>query len=126
MIVEQQGVGQAELLDLPGTLLEEQSTEILAAVTRQHQRSLAHAAERAQRKREIEETARRLRERDLKDRQMQQRADEEARRRLALVCKVEDWRRAALIRAYLAVSDDRLAHGSCATDGYEQWRKWAY
>lgn len=125
LIVEQQGVGQAELVDLPGKLLEGQVKEILAAVTHQHQRSLANVAERAQRKRDSEGTEHRRREQNLKDREIQQRADEEARRRLALVSEVEDWHRAELIRAYLSVLDNRRSAGSYVTDGYEQWRDWA-
>ena len=117
LVIEQQGAGRAELVDQPGKLLEDQPTEILAAVTHQHKRSLTHIAERAQRKREIEETALRRREQDLKDREVQQRADEEARRRLALFSEVEDWHRAELFRAYLSVLDNRRADGNYATDG---------
>lgn len=125
LIVEQQGVGQTELVDKPGKLLEDQLTDVLAAVTQQHQRSLTHIAERAQWKREFQETALKRREQESRDREVQQRADEEARRRLVLIAEVEDWHRAELIRAYLSVLDNRLADGGYATDGYEQWRAWA-
>jgi hypothetical protein len=125
LIIEQQGVGHAELVDLPGKLLEGRLKEILAAVTHQHQRSLASVAGRAQRKRDTEETEHRRREQNLKDREIQQRVDEEARRRLALVSEVEDWHRAELTRAYLSVLDNRRSAGSYVTEGFEQWREWA-
>ncbi|CAB3778299.1 hypothetical protein LMG28138_00448 [Pararobbsia alpina] len=125
LTVEQQGAGQAELVDQPGKWLEDQPTEILAAVARQHQRSLAHVAERAQWKRESEETAIRRREHELKAREAQRKGEVEAQRRLALISEVEDWHRAVLIRAYLSMLDNRLADGSYAIAGYEQWREWA-
>lgn len=125
LTIEQQGVGQVELLDQHGNPLEDQLTEILSAIAQQHQRSLAHVAELARRKREIEKIALSRREQESKDREALERADEEARHRTALITEVEDWHRAEMIRAYISVLDERLANGICTTEGYENWREWA-
>lgn len=118
LFVEQQGLGQTELLDTKDRPLEQQWKRILAAIEHRHQGSLANVAEWDAQKRK-------WREAEIQREEAAKNIAEEKRRQESLFSEIENWQRAELIRAYLASLDSKLESQAQLDTGYITWRKWA-
>ncbi|WP_124885256.1 hypothetical protein [Burkholderia stagnalis] len=125
LFVEQQGTGHAELGDLPDQPLERQHQRVMDAIGHRHQGSVRMVAEWADRDRLRKEAEIRRQEEDRQRKEAQRKVEEENHRREALFSEVESWRRAELIRAYIASLDSRLVSKAQVAEGYSGWREWA-
>ena len=125
LFVEQQGTGHTELVDFPEQSLERQHQRVMEAIGHRHQGSIRMVAEWAERDRKWKEAEIRRQEEDRRRKEAQRKVEEENHRREGLFSEVESWRRAELIRAYLALLDSRLGSGAQPAVGYNAWREWA-
>lgn len=123
--IEQEGLGEAQVIERTEAPLEDQLDAILATVEQQHRRSMT-TVDRWRKEREAwEESARR----QLAERRQQEdaRRAEEAERalRAALTAEADDWRQAQTLKSYLAHLDSRIVEGGVPAEGFQVWRRWA-
>lgn len=125
LFIEQQGRGGTEVVDLSGQLLENQVERVLAAIDYRHRGSIQRVAEWAERERKCKDAEIRRQEEERQRKEALRKGEDENQRRQALSSEVENWRRAELVRAYLALLDSRFGSGAQPAEGYSTWREWA-
>jgi hypothetical protein len=124
LFVEEQGGGATELADKPGKLLEQQMDQLSKIIDVRYAGSLETVALWARQKQEREDAEIRRQEEERVRKEAQLRAEQERARRHGLIAEAEDWNKAEMLHAYIAMLDRRVAMGGAAMESYPEWREW--